>query len=183
MTFDRFVAAPALALSLLALHRRSEMRKRDIVFVAAALVLMASSVYADTMVTINATTADFEASKAKLLKELDSADYSEITASEKDTVLKALDRIDAHMRTVTRSDQLSEADRTAVFNDQETINTITSHAAADSRMVCEREEKIGTHMPKNICMTVAQRKAVESESQQTMRFEQSKQTQMGTGDH
>jgi hypothetical protein len=158
------------------------MCKRNLVLMAAALAVMASSAYADTVVSFKTTTADFEVSKAKLVKELDSDQYSEITPTDKTAVLKALDRIDGRMSKVTSSDQLSEIDRVAVFNDQETINTITSHAAADSRMVCEREEQTGSHMPHTICMTVAQRNAIEKKAQEAMQFQQSNQTQPGAPD-
>ena len=87
------------------------MCKHKLFLMAAALAVMTSSAYADTMVSVNTTTADFEASKAKLVKELDSAQYREISPSDKDTVLKALDRIDERMshRSATA---LSSAKRT-----------------------------------------------------------------------
>jgi predicted RNase H-like nuclease len=145
------------------------MRVRTLAFIA--LVSLAGSAFADTVVSITTTRTEFETHKAKLIKELDSDRYSEISPSDKNAVLKALDRIETRMQDVTSSDQLSEKDRVDVMNDQEVINTITTHAEADSRLICERSMATGTHRPATSCMTVVQRKARQKADQdQAQRF-------------
>jgi hypothetical protein len=153
------------------------MRVRTLVVVV--LAVLASSAFADTIVPITTTRTEFEVHKAELIKQLDSDKYSEISVSDKDVVLKALNRIEERMQNVTSSDQLSEKDRVATMNDQEIINTITTHAAADSRLVCERNMMTGTHRPTTKCMTVAQRKAREKEGQDAMQRQEYNKTNPG----
>ena len=147
-------------------------------FAVVLLAALAGSAFADTIVPITTTRTEFEAHKTKLVKQLDSDQYSEITASDKDTVLKALDRIEARMQKVTTSDQLSEKDRVDTMNDQEVINSITTHAAADSRLICDREMPTGSHRPITSCMTVAQKKTREKKDQEQM--QNSVKAQMGS---
>ena len=44
-----------------------------------------------------------------------------------------------------------------LFNQQEIVNTLLTRAAADSRQVCERIEKTGSHRKTTVCRTVAER--------------------------
>ena len=52
-----------------------------------------------------------------------------------------------------------------MFNDQEIINTIITHAAADSRLICERNMTTGSHLVRVSCMTLAMRKERERHGQ------------------
>jgi len=125
-------------------------RKRMLVF--ATLFALAGSAFADK-VELQSTfnKADFEATKARLVEKLDSDRYSEITPVDKGTVIAALDRIDARLG---KADRLTDQDRVDIFNDQELINQITTHAAADSRLYCERDAPTGSHRVQVICLTM-----------------------------
>jgi len=89
---------------------------------------------------------------------LASESYSEISLEEKSRVQQALGRIRLKMEGHTLASELSPQDRTAVFNDQELVNTVMNRAKEDSRMVCRRERSTGSNMAQNVCMTVAQRR-------------------------
>lgn len=55
---------------------------------------------------------------------------------------------------------LPEHDQIAVFNALESIEAIINNAE-DQRMVCERHKPTGSHRTKTLCMTVAQRRALQ----------------------
>jgi len=112
--------------------------------------------------------ADFEASKARLVGQLDSDRYSEISPQDKQTVLTTLERMDARLGKVGSSGQLSEEDRVDMFNDQEIVNTIITHAAIDSRVICIREAPTGSHRIRVNCQTLAMLKARERIGQDAM---------------
>src|SRR3546814_19983702 len=63
---------------------------------------------------------------------------------------------------------LNERRKLRVFNDQELINNILTSADEDSRLVCRREKKTGTHMASNQCMTVAERQRAADHARETL---------------
>jgi hypothetical protein len=130
--------------------------------------LMGSVVAREIVMPVAMNKADFEASKARLVGQLDSDRYSEITPQDKHTVLTTLERMDARLSKVASADQMSEQDRVDMFNDQEIINTITTHAAIDSRLICIREAPTGSHRIRVTCQTLAVLKARESVGQDAM---------------
>lgn len=87
----------------------------------------------------------------------DGKTFSEISLDDRSKVQVALARMERTMngRSV---EQLNEDERLAVFNDQELVNGVLTKAREDSRMVCRREKTLGSHMPTNQCMTVAERR-------------------------
>src|SRR3546814_17151074 len=66
------------------------------------------------------------------------------------------------------SSRLNEMQKRRVFNDQELINNILTSADEDSRLVCRREKKTGTHMASNQCMTVAARQRAADHARDTL---------------
>ena len=126
-------------------------RTRTLVL-ATLLTLTGAALANKVEMQVNPNRADFEATKAHLVQQLASDRYSEITPADKSAVIAALDRIDARL---AKSDKLSDRDRVDIFNDQELINQITSHAAAGSRLFCEREAPTGSHRIRVICLTMA----------------------------
>jgi hypothetical protein len=134
----------------------------------ALLVLMGSAPAHEVVMPMAMSKADFEASKTRLVGQLDSDRYSEISAADKQTVLTTLQRMDARLAKVGSSDQLSEEDRVDMFNDQEIVNTIITHAAVDSRVICIREAPTGSHRIRVNCQTLAMLKAREKIGQDAM---------------
>jgi hypothetical protein len=137
---------------------------------AAALMfaLAAPALARDTDLPMAATKAQFEAIKAKLVSQLETDKFSEIKADDKQTVLNVLDRIEWRYDSVASPDQFSAQDRVDMFNDQEIINTIITHAAKDSRLICERHAPTGSHLVRVNCMTLAERKERERNGQDSM---------------
>ena len=94
--------------------------------------------------------------------------YSEISAENRMRVVDALGRIDALLGKGGHA-SLPDKDKIEVFNDQELVNTVLSKAREDSRLVCTREKKVGSHRTTNSCKTVAERRRDMEESQNSLR--------------
>lgn len=108
----------------------------------------------------------FEQQKDKILAELgDGKTYAEITQQDRVEVRNALTRISDSLQKAGGVDQLSEGDKAKVFNDQELVNTILTRAGEDSRQVCTREKKVGSHRPTTQCYTVAERRRMREDTQ------------------
>lgn len=94
----------------------------------------------------------------------DGETYSEIKPEDKRQVRASLDRIADLLAGSATADSLSEADKVKVFNEQELVNTILTRARADSRVVCTRERRVGSHRTTNVCYTVAERRRMHEET-------------------
>ena len=126
-------------------------RMQSMIFLA--ILAAAGTVFADeVLMKINPDRAQFQATRARLIEQLGTDQYSEITPANKSAAIAALDRIDARL---AKQGPLSDQDRVDIYNDQELVNTITSHAAIESRMYCEREMPTGSHRIRVICLTIA----------------------------
>ncbi|WP_028917914.1 hypothetical protein [Pseudoxanthomonas sp. J35] len=111
----------------------------------------------------------FDAQRTAILQALaDGETYSEIGAEERRQVRASLDRIDALLNGVQDVNQLSERDKVEVFNEQERINTLLTRAREDSRLVCVREKKVGSHRATNNCQTVAERRRAHEQTQNAL---------------
>lgn len=113
--------------------------------------------------------AAFPDQKAAIERDLRGERYAEISAADRTRVREALGRIASALEGKPSLEALAEADRVAVFNDQEFINTTLTRAAEDSRLVCRREKKVGSHFASNVCMTVAERRRAQESAQDRVR--------------
>lgn len=105
------------------------------------------------------TAETFAQQRAQLAEEIESGDaYVEITAMEKREVNQSLDRMQAWLESAGSVDAMSEDQRIRLLNEQEKINTMLTGVAADSRMVCTREQSVGSRMRQTVCFTVAERR-------------------------
>lgn len=112
----------------------------------------------------------FEAQRAAILQALDDGKtYKEIDPLERATVEASLARISRLLDGVAGVDDLHEADKVEVFNEQEKINTRLTQARRDSRVICRREKPTGSHRPQNMCATVAERERATEASQEMLR--------------
>ena len=100
--------------------------------------------------------------------------YAEMEPDARDEVQAALERIGATFDRSGDVSKLSAEDKVQIFNDQELINSILTKAAADSRVVCERQVRRGSHIKTNKCMTVAERRRQAATTAETMRLMQNK---------
>jgi hypothetical protein len=111
----------------------------------------------------------FEAQRQAIVGALgDGKTYSEISAADRRQVTESLDRISGLLGDARSVDQLPEAKRVEIFNEQEKVNTLLTHAHDDSRLVCTREKKVGSHRATNNCMTVAERRRAREQTENAM---------------
>lgn len=114
--------------------------------------------------------ASFMQQKEKIERELvDGETYVEISSGDRATVREALNRIAGKLDMAGSVESLTGQQKADVFNDQEKINTILTKASEDSRLVCRREKKVGSHREITECMTVAERREAYENAQKTMR--------------
>jgi hypothetical protein len=95
--------------------------------------------------------------------------YAEIGNKGRRDVLDRLAAIDNILDGVTSIDQLDQAERADLFSYQEEVNSILTKAADDSRIVCKRQAKTGSHRMETRCRTVAQLRLERDASQKVMR--------------
>lgn len=143
-------------------------------FISLLMAMVSSPVFATTTGAVVDLTADAFAEQKKAIEAdlANSETYSEISSEERVTVHQALDRISGLFRTYGSVERLSWEDRTQMFNDQEQINNILTRAGEDSRVVCKREKKVGSHRVTSQCSTVAERRRAMEDSQEELRKNQ-----------
>ena len=111
----------------------------------------------------------FDVQRGAILAALaDGETYAEIKTEDRRKVGVALDRIAEVLAGRPSAASLSEAEKVAVFNEQEVVNTILTRARADSRMVCTREKTVGSHRTTNVCYTVAERRRMREQTQNAL---------------
>ncbi|MBS0461174.1 MAG: hypothetical protein JSS41_01730 [Proteobacteria bacterium] len=122
-------------------------------------LLATGAVFAAGSVSGLWTHEQFETHRAQIGKALaePGGQYREIAPADQKKVSETLDRMEQRWQAATDGN-LSEPQQVEMANDQEVVTTALTQASADSRVVCERVQQIGSNMPKNICKTVAQRK-------------------------
>lgn len=123
---------------------------------AAPLALAQAPAKPPTPVAVDA--GDFAAQRAAIEKALgDGKTYVEISQADRREVRTALDRMGVLLEGGKTADALTEDQKVDLFNAQETVNSLLTRAAADSRVVCTRIEKTGSHRKISVCSTVAER--------------------------
>ena len=113
--------------------------------------------------------AHFEAQREAIIEGIRGKTYRELSDEDRQSVLEALARMEDRLAGVDRIEQLDKRDQTAVFNDQELVNTLLTKAAADSRLVCKRERFVGSNRTTNVCITVGERQRLAEAAQEQMR--------------
>ena len=107
----------------------------------------------------------FEVQRSELLEALGKGEtYAEIAPADRVRVTEALDKISGLLAGAGSMEQLPEATRVEVFDQQEVVNTILTQAREDSRMICTREKKVGSHRATSSCKTVAGRRRLREET-------------------
>lgn len=134
---------------------------------SALMIPVAASAESHEAVTFEA--AAFAEQKAAILEGLSGKKYAEISPQDRVNVRAALERIEAALATQDGVSALSDESRMQVFNDQELINTTLTAAAEDSRMVCRREKRVGSHFSSNSCRTLAERRRESERAQDRIR--------------
>lgn len=107
---------------------------------------------------VSTTNQTFEAQRAALISELERGErYREIAPMDRRAVMESLQRMASWLESAGSIHQMTEAEKVRLFNEQEKINVLLTAAAADSRIVCTRESRVGTRMQSSNCYTVAER--------------------------
>lgn len=118
------------------------------------------------------TAETFAAIRDTLLAEIETGEtYSEITPQQRAEVKTSLNWMSTWLEAAGSLEQMDEEQRIRLFNEQEKINTTLTGVAADSRMVCTREQTVGSRRRQTTCFTVAERRRRrEADSEDAKRF-------------
>lgn len=105
------------------------------------------------------TAETFAERRHELVNEIETGEtYAEISELQKNDVMESLERMATWLESAGSVDAMSQEQRIRLFNEQEKINTMLTGVAADSRMVCTREQTVGTRMRQTTCFSVAERR-------------------------
>ena len=108
---------------------------------------------------IELTPSQFAESRADIEREIGKTKrYSELTRSQREEVSRALDRMESALAKAKSVEDLDAATKTQLFNDQELVNNVLTKAFDDSRLICKREKRVGSHRISNTCITVGERR-------------------------
>jgi len=131
------------------------MRVRSAAAVLAAVLFAMPAVAKDKVEpAVNADTKEtFAAVSTWVRKEMvDGGRYGELSSSERRTVDAKLDEMGALLDKHGTVAQMTDADKTQMFNDQEQVNSMLSKRDGD-RMICKNVAPIGSHIPVKTCKT------------------------------
>ena len=99
--------------------------------------------------------------------------FAEITEKARAEVGQAFDRMQSVLEGKASMDDLRQDDRVALINDQELINALLTQARIDSRMVCKRERRVGSHRLTSTCRTAAEWKRASEQSREDIEYRRS----------
>jgi hypothetical protein len=114
--------------------------------------------------------AKFDRQRAAIEQGMRGDTYSELTTTQRQQVRDALREIQRLLDQQQAVGELREEERVALFNAQEEVNTLLTKAADDSRLLCKREAKSGSHLRINVCRTVAQIRRERESSENAIRW-------------
>ena len=99
--------------------------------------------------------------------------FAEISADDRRAVVAAFDRMSGVLAGKQSMDELRQDDRVALINDQELVNVLLTRAKTDSRMVCKRERRVGSHRLTSTCRTAAEWKRASEQSREDIEHRRS----------
>lgn len=100
--------------------------------------------------------AAYEQQRSAIERDIRKGDrYAEIGDQRRRKVLDNLKEIGRLLEDVTVLEDLKPEEKAQLFNLQEEVNTLLTGAAEDSRLICKRERKTGSHRQTTQCRTVA----------------------------
>ena len=116
------------------------------------LALCFSPCAAIAQVQLKISASDLAAQRAAILKAVDTKEYSELTAKDREELVGLLQSLDGAA--------VSSADAPGT---EQRVNEILARAFADSKLYCRQVKEMGSNMSKRSCMTMgAKRRAAES---------------------
>lgn len=107
-------------------------------------------------IQLDMTKGSFPQQQDTILKAINTdVDYSEISANDRALIHKSLTSIaDALKDGHTFASVTGEVQKQILFA-QKAINDALLQAKGDSRMICKREQVLGSNLPKKVCRTAA----------------------------
>jgi hypothetical protein len=105
--------------------------------------------------------------------------YEHVTDSERSTVEAKLASMSALLEKKGSVAEMSDAEKTQMFNDQEQVNAILAHRDGD-RLVCQTVAPVGSHIPVKTCKTARQMEGDQREAQKFIQNRQNTQTKSGS---
>lgn len=137
-----------------------------------AVVLAASQKAPETLV--KADPIGFAGQRAAVEGEMKPGGrFAEITDEDRAAVDAAFDRMARVLDGKATMDDLRQDDRVALVNDQELVNALLTRAKIDSRMVCKRERRVGSHRLTSTCRTAAEWKRASEQSREDIEYRRS----------
>jgi hypothetical protein len=118
---------------------------------------------------IQADPTGFAAQRAEIEKSMASDKYTELTRTQREEVDAALDRMEEILVSIESVDDLEHDQKEQLFNDQELVNNVLTQAREDSRMVCKKQQRTGSHRLNNYCRTVGEIRRERENSQDSLR--------------
>ena len=135
-------------------------------------VLLFASLTAQAKDTIQADPTQFASQRAEIEKSIQGDKYSELTRTQREEVMAALDRMETILASADSVKNLEEGKQIELYNDQELINNLLTQAREDSRMICRQRIRTGSHRANTECRTVAEIRRDRESTQQAMRDHQ-----------
>jgi hypothetical protein len=123
----------------------------------AALVALPLSAKEKAEPAVNANTKDaFETVSTWVHKQMDEGGcYSYVTAGERSKVNGKLDEMSKLFQKRGDVAQMTDAEKTEMFNSQEEVNAILGKRD-NERLICKNELPIGSHIPVKTCTTTGE---------------------------
>ncbi len=144
------------------------MRKWKMVAVAALMAMGASAAaLADVPASLDLDAIRTQQAEIRAGANAGTGLYEDMTEATRRDLISRQDRV---LRTIDgkeTSEQLTEDQRMAVFNDLEWIEAAINKAEGE-RMVCERRKKLGSNRTERVCMTVAQQQEMRERARQEL---------------
>ena len=106
--------------------------------------------------------------------------YAHVTASERGRVDAKLTEMSTLLDAHGSVAQMSDADKTKMFNDQEEVNAILANRD-NERLICKSEAPVGSHLPVKTCRTYAEIQEQQRISQDAIRRKQAQTFQVNGG--
>jgi hypothetical protein len=105
--------------------------------------------------------------------------YEHITPSEHSTVDAKLAEMGALLDKTGSVDKMTDAEKTAMFNNQEQVNAILAHRDGD-RVICKNVAPVGSHIPVKTCKTARQMEGDQRDAQKFLQDRSNPQFKSGS---
>jgi hypothetical protein len=125
------------------------------VFFATVIFAFSGAALSYDAIQLDINKANFQEQHAKILQEINTnANYAEISAYDRKTVVQGLSRI-GEILGDSQFSTLQAEQRQQITEEQQQVNLSLTKAKNDSRLVCKMVMILGTNLKSKVCHTVA----------------------------